>query len=70
MHLDGQLALQQSAVEVLPYFNVCQFPRHLVELLKYLEKHEENGCKLSKQVPPIISYLVCFSYQSCCLAVV
>lgn len=50
VHLDGHMAFQQSAVDVSPYLNICQFPRHLVELLRYMEKHADNGCKLSEQV--------------------
>jgi hypothetical protein len=50
VHFDNYMAFLESAVDVLPYFNICQFPRHVVEILKYMQKNADRGCNLSEQV--------------------
>jgi hypothetical protein len=54
VHFDNYMAFLESAVDVLPYFNICQFPRHVVEILKYMQKNADRGCNLSEQLAMVL----------------
>eukprot|EP00118_Oscarella_pearsei_P009369 m.53943 g.53943 ORF g.53943 m.53943 type:complete len:885 (+) comp34291_c0_seq2:525-3179(+) len=50
VHFDSHLAMKGFSDDIFQYFNNCQFPRHLIQILGFMHTSDNEGCRLSRQL--------------------